>query len=27
MEEATKKLLNDMQITDENILTEAFTGY
>jgi ferredoxin-NADP reductase len=27
MEEATKTLLNHMQIADENILTEAFTGY
>lgn len=27
MEEATTKLLKDMHITEENILTEAFTGY
>ena len=27
MEEATKKLLNEMLIADENILTEQFTGY
>lgn len=27
MEEGTKKLLSDMHIFEENILTEAFTGY
>lgn len=27
MEEATTKMLKDLQITEENILTEAFTGY